>query len=113
MGMNASELERLIQFRRYTMVRNPLNELEKVWHDHGPPIWAHRHDVSDGERLAAAVVSAFVTTRFTVRASDFTRDLTPKDEIHHEGRDYNITGIKEAAHGRFRFLEITASARAE
>jgi len=113
MGMSAGLLERLIQFRRYTTERNPLNELIKVWHDHGPPVWAHRQDVSDGEQLAAAAVSSFITTRFTVRSSEFTRDITPKDEIQHDGRIYNITGIKEATHGRFRFLEITCSARAE
>lgn len=112
MGMSASKLDRKIQFRRFTLEDDGYGQVE-VWADHGGPIWAHRADVSDGEKFAAAQVQATVTTRFTVRSSAFTRDINPADRILHAGQDFNITGTKESKDGRFQFIEITASARTD
>ncbi|WP_276946669.1 head-tail adaptor protein [Haematobacter massiliensis] len=77
----------------------------------GRPFYADRRDVSDGERAAAGTLSAEVVSRFTVRANPFTRAIVPADRLRADGRDWEITGVKEAA--RRGFLEITATARAD
>ncbi len=110
MGMSGSKLDRQIQVRRYTEEDDGYG-MVKVWADHGDPISAHRADVSDGEKFAAAQVQATVTTRFTVRSSAFTRDINPRDRIKADGQDFNISGAKESKEGRLQFIEFTCSAR--
>jgi len=112
MGMSGSKLDRKIQVRRYTEEDDGFG-MVKVWADHGDPLWAHRADVSDGEKFAAAQVQATVTTRFTVRSSEFSRDINPRDRIQHDGLEFNITGAKETKEGRLQFIELTASARTD
>ena len=104
-------LDRRIQFQRATLNDDGLSQVEE-WADHGSPVWAQKADVSDGERWRADEVAAQITTRFLVRWSAFTADLTPKDRLVSDGVEYNITGIKEAS-GRRQWLEITAAARAD
>lgn len=116
--MTAGKLDRLIQFRRGRMVDdgytsslrwdtdNPEND------NHGPMMHAAKHDASDAERWRASEVQATITTRFTMRWSVFTRDISPKDRLVCEGLEYSITGIKETK-GRRQWLEISASARAD
>lgn len=108
--VGAGQLDRRIQFRRNTPGEGSLGVTEN-WAAHGAPVPAMRKDISDGERWRAGEVGATITTRFTVRSSSFTRDVTPKDRLVCEGREYEISGIKEI--GRRDFLEITASARAD
>lgn len=109
--MAAGRLDRRVQFRRATLHDDGLGEVED-WTDHGAPVWAERKDVSDGERWRAGEVAAHITTRFLVRWSPFTVALTPKDRLVCDGREYDISGIKEAG-GRQSFLEITAAARVD
>lgn len=108
--MQAGELNRRLQFQRFTAVDDGLQMVE-AWKDHGSPIWAARMDVSDGERAAAGWIEATSVARFTVRSSTFTRGLTPKDRLTTEGREYDIQGIKEL--DRRGWLEITAIARVD
>ena len=72
-------------------------------------VWAEVRQISDGERWRAAEVSAFATTRFTVRWDDDAVEET--DRILYDGGVYEIVGIKEI--GRRVGQEITASARVE
>ena len=110
--MTAAKLDRLVQFRRAIFVDDGFGNHIAGYEDHGAPVWALRQDVSDRERMMAGTIMATITTRFQVRSSEFTRDLTPADRLICEGRDYNITGIKEAAqYGRRQLLEITTEAR--
>lgn len=109
--MKAGDLDRLVQFRRASLSDDGFTSIE-TFADHGSPVWAKKADLSDGERLRAGEVSAVITTRFTVRYSAFSADLTPKDELSCEGRTYAIFGIKEVG-GRRRWLEITCSSRSD
>jgi len=109
--MFAGKLDRRLQFRRAVLTDDGLSKTEN-WEDHGLPVWASRADASDGERWKAGEVGATIMTRFRVRYSSFTSDLTPKDRLVCEGREYDITGIKEVESRRVAF-EITASARAD
>lgn len=109
--MSAGKLDRRVQFRRFTLVDDGFGQTE-VWADHCSPQWASKKDVSDGEKFRASEVSASITTRFVVRYSAFTADLTPKDRLTCEGLEYNISGIKEGK-GRRQWLELTCSARTD
>jgi SPP1 family predicted phage head-tail adaptor len=103
-------LDRIVQFRRMTQTPGAFG-VEETWNDFGGLTFAAKKDVSDGERWRAQEMQAAISTRFTVRWSPFTQGLTPKDRLVCEGREYDITGIKEPADTRRQWLEITASAR--
>lgn len=109
--MIAGRLDRRVQFRRAAKSDDGFTSGKKTWGDHGSPVWAEKKDISDGERWRAGEVGASITTRFTVRSSTFTRDLTPKDRLTCDSIAYDIHGIKEI--GRRDRLEITASARVD
>lgn len=107
---SAGALDRRVQFRRATLTDDGFGMVE-TWADHGSLIPASRADVSDGERWRAGEVGASITTRFVIRSSEFSRAITAKDRLICEGREYDISGIKEI--GRRDRLEITAAARAD
>lgn len=111
MGLTAASLDRRVQFRRRTLVPGPFGVVEE-WANHGLPVAAGRRDISDGEKFAGGGIVATIDTRFTLRASGFTRDLSPVDRLICEGRDYNIIGIKQVGPRR-AWLELTCSARAD
>ena len=102
--------DRRVQFERWTGSDNGFGVVED-WAAHGLPVPAAKRDVSDAERMRANEVQAHITSRFRVRSSAFTRDLSPKDRLVCEGLVYNISGIKEL--DRLRTLEITAAARSD
>lgn len=106
--MKAGDLDRRITIRRKgeEVGRDEWN-LPIVGPDIEFTVWAARRDASDGERAAAGAIGAYRMTRFTVRHSAQTAGIMPSDELIHEGRRYNILGIKEAKGGRRRWLEIT------
>lgn len=108
--MQAGRLDRLVQFRRAALADDGLTVSEQ-WADFGEVVWAEKADISDGERWRAGAVAAHVTTRFRVRWSGIASEITPKDRLVCDGRDYDISGIKEI--GRRQFLEITAAARTD
>ena len=109
--ISAGKLDRRVQFQRFDVTDDGFGQVE-TWADHGGPIWASKTDISDGEKWRASEVAASITTRFVVRYSTFTRDLTPKDRLTFEGRVFDIAGIKEIGDRR-RWLEITAAARVD
>lgn len=108
--MDAGKLDRRVQFRRFALADDGFTSVE-AWANHGLPVRASKREASDRERMAAMEVSATITARFHVRYSAFSAGITPKDRLTCEGREYNITGIKEL--GRRVGFEITASARAD
>lgn len=108
---SAGSYDRVIRFIRPALVEDGFSQVE-VFADHGVALRGSKTDLSDGERWRAGEVAAHVTTRFVVRYSAFTAGLTPADRLICEGITYNISGLKEVG-GRFREIEITASARAD
>jgi len=109
--MTAGRLDRLIQFQRFTEDDDGFSVTE-LWADHGGRIRASKSDVSDTERFRAAEVSASITSRFTVRWSSFTADISPKDRLICEGETYEIVGKKEGR-GRRQWFELTCAARTD
>lgn len=114
--MRSGEMDRRVQFLRGSLQDDGFNT-ELVWTDVvtdaiGPKLWAKKTDISDGEKWRASEVAASITTRFVLRWSAFTADITPKDRLICEGVTYDISGKKEVGGQRDRF-EITASGRTD
>lgn len=103
--------DRPIQFMRKAAGDDGFTADAGVFAAYGDPLWASRTDISDGEKYAAAQVSAHATARFVVPWSDLTAEITPKDQIACEGITYDISGIKEI--GRRARREITANAQVD
>lgn len=103
------QLDRVLQIRRSVRSDNGL-EVVGVWSDHGTPIRARRRDISDQERASSQFTEAVGTSRFVVRSTGFTRDLSPLDRLVERGQLFEIVGIKEF--GSYD-LEITATRRSD
>lgn len=108
----ANDLDRRVVIERYTETRNTLNEPVKVWAKFAE-VFANRKDVSDGEKLAAGQLGSSIVARFIIRSSTAARTVSPLDRIIHDGKTWEITGVKQADLGRNRFVEIKATARNE
>jgi SPP1 family predicted phage head-tail adaptor len=108
--MNAGKLDRRITIRRAVMAPNAFNELVATWIDLAT-VWAGRRDASATESYRAQEVGAQITTRFTIRWSPDVAGVDPKDRLRFEGRDYDITAVRDV--GRRQWREIDAVARAE
>lgn len=109
--MLAGRLDRRITIQHKTVAQNELGEEVETWADHAT-VWASKFDVSDGEKVAAAEVSATITTRFQIRYSSDVAEINPGDDrVVFDGRTYDIWGVKEI--GRREGIEITAAARAD
>lgn len=108
--MDHGARNRMVQFRRAAQVFDGLSTTD-VWSDYGDAVWASKSDISDGERWRAGAVAANITTRFSVRYSGFAATITPVDRLTCEGREYDISGVKEI--GRREGFEITAAARSD
>lgn len=109
--MKAGALDRRISILRATTVQDPgTGEEVETWSTLAT-VWAAKKDVSDGERMKAAEVSAEISTRFTIRWSSAVSSVNPKDRVQHDGRTYDIFSVKEL--GRREGLEITGTARAD
>jgi head-tail adaptor len=101
-------LDRRLQFYRATLVDDGYQQSE-VFAPIGTGEPAQRADLTTRERMAAQQVQADITTRFTVRSTAFTRNITARDKIVCEGDTFDIEGIRQI--DRKRWLEITANAR--
>lgn len=112
MAGGAGQLDRRITIQRFTATQDAFGGDVETWVDL-KTVSAKRMDLSDSERLAADQVNATQMSRFVVRSSAITRDVTPKDRINHDGGSWDIHGIKETREGRKRFLEITAARQAD
>ena len=108
--MKPERLDRKITLQRRASTQDAAGAPVLIWRTIAI-VWASKRDVSDGERIAAAEVSATITTRFQIRFDRDWSDLNPKDRVVFDGRAYDIWGIKEI--GRREGLEITATARAD
>jgi SPP1 family predicted phage head-tail adaptor len=116
MSIAAQQLDRRIVLQRFAVVgKNEFNEDIEDWAELAT-VWARRRDASDSQKIefmAAGQTGSFIVSRFTIRSSLVTRSVTPVDRIIHDGKVWDIKGVKEADEGRHRFLEITASRDAD
>jgi SPP1 family predicted phage head-tail adaptor len=108
--MRAGDLDRRIVLQRAAVAPNDFNEPVATWSDL-ITVWAAVYQLTDVEQFRAQEIGAEVTTRFTISYSSEVADLGSTDRVAFDGREYNITGVREL--GRREWLEIRAVARAE
>jgi SPP1 family predicted phage head-tail adaptor len=108
--MSAGELDRRITIQRATVAYNEFNEPVQTW-AHLVTVSAMCRDASAAESYRAQEVGAEITARFTIRWSSDVKDVNPRDRVSFEGREYNITGVRNV--GRRLWREIDVVARAE
>ena len=104
----AAILNRVIELQRVTITRNGLGEGVETWATLATRK-AQRSDVSAAESFRAQEVGAQLTTRFTIRYSGELATLNPRDRLLFDGRNYQITGVREKQ--RRRWLEVDCVAR--
>lgn len=104
-------MDHRITIQRATLTANEYNEPIESWSDY-ITVWAKRIDVSAGEAIRAAAVSASISAHFVIRYSPESATITPKDRVYLEGGDtYDITGVRELE--RNKTLELHVVARAD
>lgn len=108
--LDAGDLDRRITIRRVVSeTPDGVGGKAQVWGD-VVTVWAKAQPISDGERWRAgqSQVTATATHRFRIR---WGVGVTPLDRVRFEGREFEISGVKEI--GLRVGQEITAVARAE
>lgn len=108
--MDAGQLDRRIVLSRATSTVNAFNEPVYSWSTLAT-VWAQMVPVNDAERMRAGETLANMQARFTIRWSATTATVDPRDRLTFNGREYDINGVKLI--GRNKYVEITATARAE
>ncbi len=107
MGIAAGTLDRRVTIERFTAMLDAFGGEVKVWAPVAT-VWANVKPISDGERWRAGEVGATASVRITIR---WGFSVGVEDRMIHDGRIYEIVGVKEI--GRQVGQEITAGARAE
>jgi len=102
--MRAGNLDRRVTFQRLATTPGRGGEPTKAWAD-AFTTWAQVRDVSASERASAPKEMAQRSSTFTIR---WRSDVTESMRIVYDGREWDITGIKEL--GRRGGLEIAAQA---
>jgi SPP1 family predicted phage head-tail adaptor len=108
--LDAGKLDRRITILRVVSeVSDGVGGKIQTWGDL-TTVWAEVRPISDGERWRAQElqVAAVATDRFRIR---WGVGVTVLDRIRFDGREFEISGVKEL--GRRVGQEITATARAE
>lgn len=108
--IGAGDLDRPIIIQRSASgAANAFGESAGVWTDYFP-CRARRRDVGDKEKVEAGQVQGSLMSRFVIRSCVETRSVDTRDRLNHDGRIWQIHGVKEVSRERRHgFLEITAS----
>lgn len=105
----AGKLDRRVTIERVVDGQlNGFGEPGETWSNY-VTVWASRQDVSDGEKAGAGQRDSALVSRFVIRSNSQTKTITTVDRLVYDGFTWNILGAKETAHGRNRYIELTAS----
>lgn len=106
--MQAGKLDRQITLLRYAESPDTAGGVNETYSEFAT-VWATVRDLRGSQFIAAHQTNNAITTKFTMR---FRTDLTGKDRIGWNGREYEIIGAPIEI-GRNESLEIMAKARDE
>ncbi|WP_166163115.1 phage head closure protein [Chelativorans oligotrophicus] len=103
--MRAGKLDRRLTIRRFTVIgRDEFNAPIKDWSDLAT-VWAQQRPNRGGERFAAQQIAGSSVMTFHIQY----RDVKVTDRILYDGREWNITDVREV--GRRVVTEIDCVAR--
>lgn len=107
--MRAGKLDRRLTIRRYMETgRDAMNAPVHAWAD-VVTVWAQQRPQRGSERFAAAQLSGTAVMTFHIR---YRADVTVKDRLVYEGREYEIVAPPREI-GRRVVTEIDAVARSD
>lgn len=106
----SGEKDRRITLERATVTKDATGGEIADWSALHRP-WAHRRDVSDGERLSGDERAAELSARYVIDWSSEVASLSALDRVVEDGLVFQIFGVKEL--GRRTELEITVMRRSE
>lgn len=102
--------DRRITLRRSTSAPNAFNEPVLTWRDFAT-VRARWRDASANERVRAAEVGGQLSAIFEIRWSPSVAGVDERDRLVFDGREYNITGVRDI--GRRSLREISAVIRTD
>lgn len=108
--MFAGKLDRRIKLQKNVLALDDYGNQIDNWSEY-INVWANVKPISDGERFGGGEVKAYATHRFQIRWHLMIADLSAVWRLEYDGRQYDISGVKEL--GRREGFEITATARAD
>ena len=108
--MFAGRLDRRIKLQSSVRALDGVGQQVENWSDY-ITCWASVKPISDGERFGGGEIKAYATHRFQIRWHTMISGLDATWRVQYDGREYEISGVKEL--GRREGFEITATARAD
>ena len=105
--MRAGRMDRRVTIQERTLTRNAYGEQVETWANVAT-VWGEKADLKGREFLAAAQLSADISTRFRLR---YRAGVTVQHRLVCEELTYNIIQVAEI--GRRAGLELFATARVE
>lgn len=103
--MRAGKLDRRLTIRRYTASTDNFGGEAKTWGDVAT-VWAQQRPIRGDERFSVQQVAGRKVQTFHIR---YYGSLTTADRVLYEGREYNVTDVREL--GRREVTEFDATAR--
>lgn len=108
--MRAGLLDRRISIKRKSITQSDSGQEVVSWVDVAT-VWARKVENRGDERFAAQQLVGHAIKTFVIRWSDTVKEVTAEHRITFDGRDYNITDVREL--GRREGIEIDCWAPAE
>lgn len=103
----AGQLDRRVTILRAAVNYSEFNEPIQQW---APlcTLWARKEDLQGAESYRAGEVAAQILTRFVVRWSPATADITPLDRLVFLNQEYDITAAVDLERNQWRQLDVVA-----
>lgn len=108
--MRAGRLDRRITIQRKSVTQSDSGEEVVTWTD-VDTVYAEKVENRGDERFAAQQLVGHAIVTFRIRWSDTVKEVTDEHKIVFDGRDYDITAVREI--GRRVGIEMDCFALAE
>lgn len=108
--MRAGRLDRRITIKRKSITQNDFGEEITTWVTVAT-VWAQKIEARGAERFSAQQFIGHAVTTFRIRWSTTVSEITAEHQISFDGRDFDVTDIREI--GRREGIEIDAYASSE
>lgn len=108
--MRAGPLDRRIAIQGKTVSQSDSGEEQVSWATTAT-VWAAKVENRGAERFTAKQITGHAVVTFRFRWSDATAAITSEHRIVYEGREYDVTDVREI--GRHEGIEVDATTPSE